>query len=130
MTRLCLDTSAYSNFKRGHEDTVRAIATADWIGIPTIVLGELRCGFRLGSRPEDNEAELRELLASDLVEVLAVDDAASHVYAEMVVALRRAGTAVPTNDLWIAALAARAGATVLTHDRHFAAIPGTLARIL
>jgi tRNA(fMet)-specific endonuclease VapC len=32
--------------------------------------------------------------------------------------LRRAGTPVPTNDIWIAATASRAGAVVLTFGSH------------
>ena len=40
----------------------------------------------------------------------------------IVVELRRRGTPIPTNDIWIAALAAREGATVLTSDGHFAHI--------
>ncbi len=49
--------------------------------------------------------------------------------AEILVDLRRAGTPVPTNDIRIVASAAHAGATVLTADRHFAAIQrvGSLA---
>ena len=43
-------------------------------------------------------------------------------YADIVVELRRLGTPIPTNDIWIAALAAREGATVLTTDGHFASI--------
>ena len=46
----------------------------------------------------------------------------ARVYAEIVTALRRAGTPLPTNDIWIAAIAARNGATVLTYDPHFRSI--------
>lgn len=31
---------------------------AEWTGIPTVVLGELRTGFLLGKRPDENEVEL------------------------------------------------------------------------
>jgi len=34
-------------------------------------------------------------------------------------ALRKAGTPLPTNDIWVAAVASRDGATVLTYDEHF-----------
>jgi tRNA(fMet)-specific endonuclease VapC len=46
------------------------------------------------------------------------------------VALRKAGTHIPTNDVWIAALAARDGATVLTYDQHFQLIHRVGAKIL
>jgi tRNA(fMet)-specific endonuclease VapC len=47
------------------------------------------------------------------------DAEASRHYAEIVVDLRRAGTPIPTNDVWIAAIAAREGALVVTYDPHF-----------
>lgn len=130
VTRFCLDTSAYSHFKRGHSPAVDALSHASWVGVPTIVLGELRTGFLLGGRPERNEVELGRFLANAVVEILDVDDEAARVYSEIVVALRRAGTPVPTNDIWIAALAAREGAPVLTYDEHFTAIARIGARVL
>ncbi len=130
MTRLALDTSAYSNFKRGHEPIVSVIDAADWLGVPAIVMGELRAGFALGSRRSENERELVAFLDNAVVHVLDVDDAASRIYADIVVALRAAGTPLPTNDIWIAAVCAREGATVLSYDAHFAAIGRVGSQIL
>jgi tRNA(fMet)-specific endonuclease VapC len=115
----CLDTSAYSHFQRGHEQVVALVDQAEWLGIPTITLGELRAGFRAGARRERNEAELDEFLTSPVVEALVVDPQVTHHYATIVTDLRRAGTPLPTNDIWIAATAARHSATVLTYDEHF-----------
>lgn len=117
--KLCLDTSAYSHFARGHPPVVEVLDGAGWIGVPAVVLGELHTGFRLGSHRQRNERELAAFLANPAVTVLAVDDEAASIYADLVVALRHAGTPIPTNDLWIAAVAAREGATVLTYDAHF-----------
>ena len=130
MSRLCLDTSAYSHFHRGDGPAVAELSRAVWVGVPTIVIGELRSGFLLGSRPDHNETGLTNFLANPTVAVLDVDEEAARVYAEIVVALRQAGTPVPTNDIWIAALAARAGVPVLTYDRHFSSIARVGARIL
>lgn len=130
MTRICVDTSAYSHFKRGHAACVEAISHASWVGMPSVVLGELRAGFLLGEHSARNDSELDKFLAHEVVEILDVDDEASRVYAEIVVALRRAGTPVPTNDLWIAALAAREGAPVLTFDQHFSKIARVGVRLL
>lgn len=122
MSRYCLDTSAYSNFQRGDPRVVELIDRAEWIGIPAIVLGELRVGFALGGDRDANEEMLGEFLAEPVVEVLGVDGEVSRQYADIVVDLRRAGTPVPTNDVWIAATSARAGAIVLSYDEHFEAI--------
>ena len=119
MSGYCLDTAAYSNFQRGHSELVALVDRADWVGVPTVTMGELRTGFLLGAHRERNEAELDEFLANPVVEVLGVDAEASRHYAEIVADLRRAGTPLPTNDIWIAATAARHGAAVLTCDKHF-----------
>ncbi|MBI4219881.1 MAG: type II toxin-antitoxin system VapC family toxin [Chloroflexi bacterium] len=122
MSRYCLDTSAYSQFKRGRREIVDLIDRAEWIGLPAVALGELRVGFLLGGRRKANETELDAFLANPAVKPLDVDPEVSLHYAEIVVDLRRAGTPIPTNDIWIAATAARHGAIVLTTDAHYDAI--------
>lgn len=54
-----------------------------------------------------------------------MDDEASQIYAEIVIALRAAGTPLPTHDIWIAAVAVREGVHVVTYDAHF----GRMARV-
>jgi tRNA(fMet)-specific endonuclease VapC len=73
----------------------------------------------LGGRRQRNEGDLADFLANPVVEVLMIDAETSRHYAEIVVDLRNAGTPIPTNDIWIAATAARHGASVLTCDDHF-----------
>ena len=119
MSRYCLDTSAYSHFKRGHRPVVEILDRADWIGVPSIVVGELWVGFLSGTRADRNREDLAEFLDHPVVEELPVDGEVGRIYGEIVAALRRSGTPLPSNDVWIAATAARAGATVLTYDGHF-----------
>jgi predicted nucleic acid-binding protein len=119
VSRYCLDTSAYSRFQRGDLDVTDILDRAEWIGVPAIVLGELRTGFLLGSHRERNERELEAFLSHPVTREVDIDGEVSRQYAEIVGGLRRAGTPVPTNDIWIAAAAARTGALVLSFDRHF-----------
>jgi tRNA(fMet)-specific endonuclease VapC len=130
LMRICLDTSAYSHFKRGTRSAVLEISSASWIGVPAVALGELRSGFRLGRRATANESELRAFLAHPVVVKLDVDDEVATIYAEIVGHLRRAGTPIPTNDIWIAATAAREGAAVVTFDAHFTRIAAVRSRVL
>ena len=119
VSRYCLDTSAYSHFMRGAPDVVRIVERAEWVGMPAVTMGELYFGFLLGTRRAENEARLHEFLGHPVVEEVPFDGEVSRHFAEIVADLRRAGTPVPTNDAWIAASAARVGATVLTYDPHF-----------
>ena len=119
MTRLCLDTSAYSNFGRGESRVVEYVDRAEWVGVPSIVIGELRAGFLIGRRTDENIEELEEFLSHSTVEIVPVDQYVAQIYGEIFADLRASGRPLPTNDIWIAASAARAGATVLTFDAHF-----------
>jgi predicted nucleic acid-binding protein len=119
VSRYCLDTSAYSEFKRGDPQVVDLMDRAEWLGVPVVTLGELHVGFLLGGRRARNEAELEEFLGNPAVEVLPVDESVARIYAEVLADLRKAGRPLPTNDIWIAAAAVRAGSTVLTYDPHF-----------
>jgi predicted nucleic acid-binding protein len=119
LSSFCLDTSAYSNFRRGNEEVAALLDRAEFVGVPTVALGELRTGFLLGDRQRRNEDELDAFLDNPAVQVLPVDSETSRQYAEIVTELRKAGTPIPTNDIWIAATAARNGTTVLTFDDRF-----------
>ena len=130
MSRFCLDTSAYSHFKRGDPQVLELLDSADWIGVPSVVIGELWLGFLQGERLDRNVSELNEFLANPVVHELVIDRDVGQVYSEIVVALRSLGTPIPTNDIWIAAAAARSGATLLTYDSHFASIQRTGSLVL
>jgi predicted nucleic acid-binding protein len=123
MTRLLLDSSAYIAFKKKHPEVIEALPQAEEIWMSPIVLGELRAGFLQGTKRESNERELRMFLESPRVSVLAADDETSERYATIRVALKKAGTPVAANDLWIAASAMQHGLPILTSDRDFQKIP-------
>ena len=67
---------------------------------------------------------INHFLDSPRVHVLTIDEETADFYATIVLALKRAGTPIPTNDIWIAALAQRHGLPVYTKDAHFEVVPG------
>ena len=50
-------------------------------------------------------ANLQRFLGSPRVSILLPDEQTTHHYAQLYQQLRKKGVAIPTNDLWIAALA-------------------------
>lgn len=130
MTRLLLDTSAYSQYFRGRPEALEALRGADEICLSPVVLGELRAGFGSGGRAAANEKTLQDFLGGARVTALAVDGETSKRYALILCALRRAGTPVATNDVWIAASAMQHGLEVLTYDADFEKVPQVAARLL
>ena len=123
MRRVLVDTSAYSAFMRDHPAAKEAIQRADEILLTPVVLGELLAGFLRAKQREKNERELRAFLASPRASIVAVDAETAARYAAIVAALWKAGTPIPTNDIWIAASAMQHGARVLTTDGHFLEVP-------
>ena len=121
--RIALDTNRYVDFCKGVSEAVKAVREADCVFLPLIVLGELRAGFLSGSRARENEEILGRFINSARVEVLSPDEQTSHHYARLFLQLRRQGTPIPTNDLWVAALVVQHDLLLCARDRHFDHIP-------
>ncbi len=119
MTRLLLDTSGYSAFMRGHSEVVAALQEADEVCFNPVILGELLAGFMRGKRRKKNESELKMFLQSPRVKILDVNAETAERYAAILNSLWKAGTPIPTNDIWIAATAMQHGLHLLTTDAHY-----------
>lgn len=123
MSQILLDTSAYSALFRKHPTTVQLVESAESLYLSPIVLGELKAGFLLGKRGEENERTLREFLRSPRARVLTIDDETAERWAIIAAFLKKSETPVASNDIWIAASAMQYGLPILTSDRDFQKIP-------
>ena len=121
--RLLVDTPAYSAFMRGNAEIKAALQEADDIFVDTIVLGELRAGFIKGRRRRKNEQELDAFIESPRVKLLDVTEETAERYAVILNSLWKAGTPIPTNDIWIAASSMEHGLELLTTDEHYQRVP-------
>jgi tRNA(fMet)-specific endonuclease VapC len=120
---------AYSDMARGNEEVLDAVQTAENIGVNPVIIGELLSGFTQGSHALQNVKQLEMFLDSPRCVVLPIVKESAQRYAYIHNTLRKAGTPIPANDLWIAATAMEHGLTVVTLDRHFARIPQILCRV-
>lgn len=121
--RTAIDTNRYVDFAKGLPEAVKLLRAVDQIFVPLIVLGELRAGFLGGSRAPENEANLVRFLNSPRVDVLMADEETTHHYARLFHQLRRQGTPIPTNDIWIAALVVQHQLYLFARDAHFERLP-------
>jgi tRNA(fMet)-specific endonuclease VapC len=121
--RVALDTNRYVDLCKGVVETVALLEEAESVVIPFVVLGELRAGFANGRRQAENERTLRRFLLKDGVHVLFADDQTTHHYAAVFLQLRKQGTPIPTNDMWLAALVLQHNLVLHARDRHFAHLP-------
>ncbi|MEW6322563.1 MAG: type II toxin-antitoxin system VapC family toxin [Acidobacteriota bacterium] len=121
---LVLDTSAYSHFRRGHPGVLAALARAERVVVPATVIGELEAAFELGTRTLENRRTLEDFLTEPFVDRLDITATVARRYGRIFAALKRAGTPLPVNDIWIAAAVFDCGGTLVTFDRDFERVPG------
>ena len=121
--RVALDTNRYVDLCRGVAETMTLLEEAEAVVVPFVVLGELRAGFANGRRQAENEQTLRRFLLKEDVQVLFADDQTTHHYAAVFLQLRKQGTPIPTNDIWLAALVLQHNLVLHARDRHFDHLP-------
>jgi tRNA(fMet)-specific endonuclease VapC len=121
--RVALDTNGLTDLFQGDAALAERLGLCDEVWIPLVVLAEIKAGFLGGTERHRNEILLRKLLSKTTVGVLLPDRETAEHYARLFVQLKRAGTPVPDNDLWIAALALQHDLLLITRDKHFESIP-------
>ena len=124
MTAITLDSNAYSAYMRGDEAALNALATAHKVYVPLCVIGELHYGFRGGSKLRDNLLQLQKFMEKPTVEVWLPTEETAVIYGEVMDTLKRIGSPIPINDVWIASGTIESGSKLVTYDRHFNSIPG------
>ncbi|MCP4682072.1 MAG: type II toxin-antitoxin system VapC family toxin [Desulfobacterales bacterium] len=126
MKNVLIDTNIYSHAMRGDPDTIYVLQKAREVAICTISIGELLSGFKGGSREQENRGELDEFLDAPRVQIHHIDENTAEFYAEILNTLKEKGTPIPTNDIWIAAVAFQHGLRLFSKDGHFENIPGLM----
>jgi tRNA(fMet)-specific endonuclease VapC len=126
--KIILDTSGYAGFKMGNPEIVEYLSRANIIFISPIVLGELMFGFIKGVRFQQNMDELDQFINHEAVEEIQIGKITADRYSRIAAQLKRQGTPIPANDIWIAAQAMEYGAELVTMDRHFEKISGLVYR--
>ena len=127
--KILLDTSAYIGFKRNEVETVEIILRAELILVSPVVLGELMFGFRNGTRFKENMDDMNKFLEHEAVELVPIGKITSDRYSRIAAQLKRQGTPIPSNDIWIAAQTMEHGAELITSDQHFERINGLVCTI-
>lgn len=119
---MILDTNALSAIADGHPDATKTFIHAPQVAIPVIVLGEYRFGIAHSHHRQKYERWLEDLISYS--RVLDVIEETAIAYAEVRGQLKAAGTPIPSNDVWIAALCRQYGLPLLSRDRHFDSVKG------
>jgi len=117
-----LDTNALSAFVDGDNKILKIISRQPELALPVIVLGEYLYGIRQSRLRIRYEEWLRTNL--DLFDLLSVGRSTANFYAEIRTELRNSRQPIPSNDIWIAALAREHRFPIVTRDGHFQSVDG------
>jgi tRNA(fMet)-specific endonuclease VapC len=117
-----LDTNGLSAAAEGTLSLEAVLRESAVVAIPVIVLGEYRFGIRQSRNQKQYEDWLAESLP--LYRLLAVEEETAERYAAIRSELKEAGTPIPTNDVWIAALCRQHSFPLVSRDRHFDLVRG------
>ncbi|MCK5055231.1 MAG: type II toxin-antitoxin system VapC family toxin [Candidatus Aminicenantes bacterium] len=126
MKKILIDTNIYSDAMRGKGYAVDILKRNEQLLFSPIVIGELLSGFKRGNQEEKNKRELKDFLSRERVYELSISSDTSEFYAFILEQLKKQGTQIPTNDIWIAASAMENGAAIASRDEHFLRINGIM----
>ncbi len=116
-----IDSCYYINEARQGRNPLRLLAYLA-IDRDLVICGMVRCEVGRGLR----EAHVRQAYKKvwDVMINVIADEKLWQLTEDLAWGLDRQGITLPIQDIHIACAAARAGAVILTHDKHFSRIPG------
>ena len=115
--KFLLDTNIIIGLFASDENIVGQIKKAKELFIPSIALGELFYGAEQSAKKEINKNKIEAFAKASIV--LHCDaDTAKH-YGSIKSRLKKNGTPIPENDIWIGALTVQYKLRLVTRDNHF-----------
>jgi tRNA(fMet)-specific endonuclease VapC len=119
--RYLLDSNIVIALFAGEPLVAEKLETAHYAALNVVAYAELLSGSLRSARVRENVQRLEVFSSS--VPLLDCDRATARVFASLNAELRKKGTPIPENDLWIASCAQQHGLTLVTRDQHFQRVP-------
>ena len=119
---MILDTNALSAWWNDDAPIRGILENATQIYVPVPALAEFHFGVRQSQKRATMESWMAHALTS--TRILGIDEATTFHYADLRLALKTAGTPIPMNDLWIAAIARQHRLPIVSRDAHFDHVTG------
>lgn len=117
---LAVDTNAVIAYREGIPEVCRIVDDAEILFLPVPVLGELLYGAMNSVKRKDNELAVQNFSEYTILLPITLEVAAR--YAGVRFLLKKKGTPIPENDIWIAAACIENEIPLLSNDGHFSSI--------
>jgi len=119
---MIIDTNALSAWWKSDPDILSVLLNLPSICVPVPALAEFRFGVLQSTKRETMEMWVSKALTS--AQILTIDEGTTHHYASLRLQLKKSGTPIPMNDLWIAAIARQHQLPIISRDTHFDQVEG------
>ena len=120
MNAAVVDTNVLIAFLEKGSPVAEALGRFDKLLVPAAVDAEFRAGLDMMTRAGRRRAEILDgFLNESSVAFVPADRNVSVKYAMLHRVLKRQGTPIPVNDVWIASSALVLNVPLCTFDRHF-----------
>jgi tRNA(fMet)-specific endonuclease VapC len=120
MSGSVLDTNVITKVLDKDPAALRMVERIETLYTSVIVVGELYFAALKSGRVEANLKLFREALSH--MEIIPSNETVNMAYAKIKLELKKKGTPIPENDIWIAACAFVKKLSVATFDGHFSQI--------
>ena len=84
--------------------------------ISSVTVGELYYGAYNSNKPLKHIKQIDDFLS--ICQVVAVEKGTAKIYGEIKTQLRKNGTPIPENDIWLSATAIEKGMILISRDKH------------
>jgi tRNA(fMet)-specific endonuclease VapC len=118
--KIALDTNQAIAVLNATGDVAKKFQNYDEICLPVPVVGELRFGALNSQHVTENISRI-EFLVSHCA-VLDINIRTSEIYSRIRMELKKKGTPIPENDIWIAAVCLENHLPLATSDGHFTSV--------
>lgn len=121
--RILLDSCVVIQCINGYDSPAKWLTRAETVYFSPVVLAECLSGLRDTKTDKERRQALEKMLGLSMAARPPITEETAKCYVRIWRQLSAAGNRIPTNDIWIAAHALDLGATLVTTDPHFRAIP-------
>jgi len=115
--RFLLDTSVIIAIFGGDNSVVKNMIQAIEILVPSIAIGELYYGAYRSGNVTKNLNQVGKFAVNNLILYCDINTAKEYGFIKNY--LRRKGTIIPDNDIWISAIAKQYDLVLAVRDQHF-----------
>lgn len=112
-----LDSNAIIDFFRGKNRFLVELIQNQTVFVSVIVIGELFYGAENAIQIKKHLTQINEFVSK--IRIVEVNFETSKIYGKIRANLKKQGTPIPENDIWIAAIALQNNYTLVTNDKHF-----------